>query len=101
MSGLQFTVDDRDALEEEARLAAIEDAKEEAKRLAKELDVRLGDILSFNDTNNGFYPEPFQTRSFEMVADGQFGVSESTIAPEIAVGENKITSTVTITYEIK
>ena len=98
LSGLRFEVDDMDALEEEARLAAIADAKEEAKRLAKELDVRLGDILNFSDGSGGYYPEPYMARTMEMA---DFAMEEAKIAPSIAVGENQVRATVVITYELK
>lgn len=101
MSGLSFEVDDIEAKKEEARLAAIADAKEKAERLAKELDVRLGDILNFSDAGNGGYPEPYMARN--MMADMAFEESAEVkaFAPEIAVGEDTITANVTITYELK
>ncbi len=99
MSGLSFTVDDRDALEEEARLAAIADAKEEAKRLAKELGVRLGDVLNFYEGGRGgHYPEPYNMMRSDTA---EFAVEEAAFVPDIAVGENKITAQVTVTYKIK
>jgi len=102
MSGLSFEVDDLESLKEEARLAATADAKEKAKRLAKELDVRLGDVVSFNDgSNGGWNPVPMMERS--MVMDAAYGgdMEEKMFAPEIAVGEDTITAHVTITYQIK
>lgn len=105
MSGLSFEVDDIEGKKEEARLLAIADAKEKAKKLAKELEVRLGDILSFNDgSNGGGYPMPMyaETRAVAMdmaVEDGVGGGGG--FAPEIEVGEDTIVSRVTITYEIK
>ena len=99
ISGLRFEVDDRDALEEEARLMAIKDAKEKAKRRAKELDARLGDVLSVNDGSGGYFPEPMMARSFEESME--FAMADAAIAPEISVGENTIRASVTITYELK
>jgi len=101
ISGLNFEVDDIEGKKEEARLAAIADAKEKAKRLAKELGVRLGDIVSFND-GSGYYPMPMMERealSSDMAIGGEF--EEKTLAPEISVGEDTITARVTITYKIK
>jgi len=102
MSNLSFEVDDIEAKKEEARLAAIVDAKAKAGRLANELDVRLGDILSFSDgSDGGFYPRPFESRA--MMSDEGFGgdMMEAAFAPEIAVGEDTIIARVTITYELK
>lgn len=101
MSGLSFEVDDLEALKEEARLAATADAKEKAKRLAKELGVKLGDIVSFNDGGGAGYPVPMMERAVSM--DAAFGgeMEEKAFAPDIAVGEDTITARVTITYQIK
>ena len=99
LSGLQFTIDDRDGLEEKARLTAIADAKAEAKALAKELGVRLGDIVNFREDGM-----PYEKRVlFEDMSDSVMAVSNNSRAttPEIAVGENTIRANVTITYRLK
>lgn len=102
MSGLSFEVDNLESLKEEARLLATKDAKEKAKRLAKELDVRLGDIVNFNDGGSGGgYPVPIMARSIAEDATFAESGSEKSFAPDIAVGEDTITARVTITYQIK
>lgn len=103
MSSLSFEVDDIEVLKEEARLLATADAKEKAERLAKELEVRLGDVISFSDgSNGGGYPVPYDTRAVMMDAyGGDMAVEEAAFAPEISVGEDTITARVTITYQIK
>lgn len=101
MSGLNFEVDDLEAKREEARLAAIADAKEKAKQRAAELEVRLGDVVSFyEDGNDGYYPMPYESRAMmDMAEDSMMAMGGA--APEIAVGEDTITANVTITYRIK
>lgn len=106
LSGLTFEVDDLEAKKEEARLAAIADAKEKAKKLAKELEVRLGDIISFNDGYGGGYPMPMYAEDRAVSMDMAYNtagdaVEERAVAPEISVGEDTITARVTITYKIK
>lgn len=101
ISGLSFEVDDIESLKEEARLAAVADARGKAKRLAKELEVRLGDLQNFYDETGGgdYYPEPYMARSVDMAfAEGGM---EKSFAPEIAVGEDTITARVNITYKVK
>lgn len=98
ISGVTFVVDDTDALVAQARSAAIADAKVEAKRLAADLGVRLVRITGYyEDGGNKFYdPMPFEARSFSLeAAEADFG------GPSLPVGEDKITSNVTITYEVK
>lgn len=97
LNGPNFEIDDIDNLKEEARLEAIKKAKAKAKRLATDLGVKLGKIVSFNE--NAYNPQPYYRNDFVM-AKGT-AIEESTFAPELPVGENDITATVTITYKIK
>lgn len=102
MSGLSFEVDDLETKKEEARLLAVADAKEKAKRLAEELDVRLGDILNFSDSG-GMYPVMYEGRGGSVAMDMAMeeSAANKAFAPEISVGEDEITARVMITYEIK
>lgn len=97
ISGVEFTVDDREKYVAEARELAIKEAKVKAKELAKQLGVRLGKIMYYNE--NGNYP-------MYGYAEGKGGadMAVSSIAPRVAelpTGETKITSDISITYEIK
>ncbi len=94
-SGLSFDFDKRDELVREARDKAIKDARKEADKLAKSLGVRLVRIISYNE--GGGYP------IYYGKAEAAFGRGgdAAPIAPEIPVGEDKIISNVSLTYEIK
>ncbi len=96
ISGIDFVVDNQEAKTREARQIAITDAKEQAKQLAKDLGVKLGDIVSFSETGN--YPQPIYMKG---VAMGLGGSADSVSTPQIPTGENKIVSNVMIVYEIK
>jgi len=98
ISGISFTIDDPDKLMEEAQAMAIEDAKAKAKRLAKELDVRLVKIISFYDNSGG--PMPYYNEVMGMGA-ADMAVKSSARPPTLPTGENQYTSNVTITYEIR
>ena len=92
-SGLAFFLDDKETKEGEARAFAIEDAKAKAKQLAKDLGVRLGSIRNFSESIN----MPYYGK-MEVFASADGG---GRAVPEIPAGETKITSHVTITYEIR
>lgn len=96
VSGLNFTIDDQDALDAEARDKAIAKAKEKAEALADALGVSIVRVVGFSESES-YPPMPY--------AYGMGGASDAVMskvaAPEIAVGQNKITSNVTITYEIR
>ncbi len=95
LSGPNFAIDNEDGLKAEARKKAIDDAKEKAKVLAKDLGVHLGKITSFSES--GDYPMPMYAK--KMSAEDS--VSSGSAPAEIPKGENTISSDVTITYEIK
>lgn len=94
VSGLNFTFDDPTSIQTEARDKAIADAKQKADVLAKQLGVSLVRVTAFNE-NSGGYPRPMA-----LDASGGFQSSKA-VAPEISVGQNKVTDDVTITYEIR
>jgi len=97
ISGVEFTVDNPEQYQAQARALAITDAKAKAQLLAKQLGVRLGKILSYNE--NGNYPV-----YYGVMGKGGGADMASSIAPapaELPQGQNKITSNVSITYEIK
>ncbi len=93
--GVQFTIDDPDALQAEARQKAIAEAKEKATVLAKQLGVTLKRISGFNE-NSGGYPTPMM-----YGIGGMKDVAVRSEALEIPAGEQDIHSNVTITYEIE
>lgn len=98
VSGLQFTFDKPDQGQLEARSKAIADAKAKAEELADELGVSIVRVVSFNESSGG-YPTPY--------AYGRGGVanmamdSKAEIAPEIQVGQNQVSISVSVTYEIR
>jgi len=94
VSGLNFTFDDPNKLQSDARGKAIADAKQKAEALAKQLGVTLVRVVSFNE-NGGGYPGPMYTKAVGMGGDA------AQSAPEISVGQNKVSSNVSITYEIR
>lgn len=96
VSGLTFTIDDEDVLYTQARTDAITKAQDKARVLAKDLHVRLGDVISFSEDNQGNYPGPMY--------DGGMGVSAmkaESSAVSLPKGENKYTTKVYVTYELK
>lgn len=97
ISSLYFSIDDIDALKGEARSLAIADAKAKAKVLARDLDSRLGKMVSFYE--GGSYPQPYYDSRMEasMSKDADI-ITEDAVLP---VGENTIKITVDITYQLR
>jgi uncharacterized protein YggE len=96
VSGLQFSVDDREAVQDVARAEAIADARTRADEIAKSLGVKIVRIVGYND-NTG-YPTPYYyAKEMDMVS----GSAVVNAAPQVPTGEQKITSDVTVIYEIR
>ena len=89
---LQFTIDNQDEFKKQAREEAISEAKTKAKELADQLGVKLVRITSFSESS--YAPQYGLYKSFGMEEVGGE-------APEIETGENEITVSVIITYEIR
>lgn len=97
VSGLTFTIDEEEELQAEARALAIADAQAKAEELADQLDVTIVRVTGFYE-NEGGYPIPY---AYGKGGDVALSRAESAPAPEIPVGENKIVSNVSVTYEIR
>ncbi len=98
VDGPNFTVDDEDQVQAEARAKAIADAKEKAEQLSKQLGVKLVRIVSFSDNGNAPYPM-YMSAKVDSAIMGYGGAAPE--AASLPKGENKYTSNVTITYEIR
>jgi uncharacterized protein YggE len=94
VGGINLAIDNEDALKREARQKAITEAKRKANDLEKDLGVNLGRLVSFSESFGG-YPIPVYGM---MKTEGVGGAAS---APEIPTGENKISVSVSLTYEIR
>jgi uncharacterized protein len=95
ISGPEFAVDDDSVIKDQARAKAIEDAKEKAETLAKQLGVQLIRIVSFSDNSSGGYPAMYR-------ADMAYGSAESAnLKTTLPKGENTFAANVTLVYEIR
>lgn len=94
VGGVEFTVDNPDAAKAEAREEAIARAKDKAEQIAEQSGLKLGDLVSYyeysySDGGKGGYYD--------------YGESMETYAamPSIEPGEEEITLTVTLSYQIR
>jgi hypothetical protein len=97
ISSLNFTVDDTDALKQEARAKAIKDAQDKAVVLAQQLGVRLTKMQYYYE-EDGHYDQPHygNEMAYSMAAK-----EESFDGAQMPLGENSTTARVTITYTVK
>lgn len=96
MQGPNFAIDKEDDLKADARKQAIEKARAKAEVLARDLGVSLVRIVSFSENDGGrvYY-------SKAMMDSSAVGFGGAAPVPELPSGQTKITSNVTVTYEIR
>ncbi len=95
IGGIEFTIDDPKKLESEARAAAINDAKEKAAVLARQLRVELAGVVNFSETTGNPSHSPYAAMTKENAG------AAPDIAPNIQAGTLDIRSDVFITFEIE
>lgn len=97
VNGLTFSIDNIDSVRAIARTQAIADARTKAQKIADDLGLRLVKITGFYDSSD---EQPYlYGRGGDMMANS---VSVKTSAsPEIPKGEQKVTASVSVTYEIR
>lgn len=96
VNGPSFSIDDENKPKEEAKKIAIEKAKESAKKLSRDLGVRLLKITGFSES--GGYPPIYYARALEAKG-GDFAAPMP--APSIEPGQNEVKVNITITYEVR
>jgi len=96
ISGLDFVIDNMDAINAEARDKAIENAKAKAAALSQSLGVHLTKIINFYESGNG---GPIYYDKAMNAAPMGAGAS-APVPPQVQTGENTVTSNVTITYQV-
>jgi len=93
VGNLNFIVDKEDEFKEQARKEAINKVKVKAEKLAGQLGVDLVRIIGFYESEE----QPIYYDNYAMKEAMGMGGGE---APQIETGENKISVSVSITYEI-
>lgn len=94
VGGVQFTIDNPEALKGEAREKAIDNAKKKAAELFKKLGVSPGRIVSFSEYGSG---GPVYYKAYESMGMGGGGAP----APSIESGNLDVVVNVSLTFEIK
>ncbi len=96
VGNVQFVLDEDEkrTLEKKARKEAIAKAKEKAQDIARDAGIKLGRIVDVQENGNGGFEPPVFNRT--MAIDSVEKQSEPT---ELNPGENKVVSTVSLSYE--
>jgi uncharacterized protein len=90
--GIQFGVKDTKALEQQAREAAMADARARAESLARLAGVQLGEVLSISTSYGAGPPRPMMSRSYDMA---------EAAAPSISPGQQSLSVQIHATFAIR
>jgi len=93
VNGLSFGIADTSALEQEARLKAVDDARERATQLAEAVGVTLGDPIIVSEVSGNYFPPPMP---YAAQAAGMGGGGGTEITP----GQLQVSVQVNITFAI-
>ncbi len=97
IGGISFDVDDKTAVENEARAKAVADAKKKAETAAKTAGFSLGRVINYNENSGNFgRPMPMYAKA-ELMNAGAADQVATTIEP----GSQDITISVSLSYEIR
>jgi uncharacterized protein len=94
VGGLSFDIDQPETYQQEARVKALQNAKDKAQALAQVMGVKLGKIISFSESSNYMAPYPIYN------AKADYGIGGGGTAPSVAPGSQDIIINATIIYEL-
>ncbi len=92
--GTNYSVDKPEKYREEAREKAIQNAKDQAEKIAGNLGIRLGKIVNIVESANTTGPIPYAFKSQELSIGAGGGTT-----PDLQPGSQTISSTVTLYFE--
>jgi hypothetical protein len=96
IQGIAFTIDDPESLREQARAAAVADAKKRAETLATASGVSIGDPISISE-GGGFEPPVYYNRGAAIAEDATQPAPATPVEP----GELDVVVNVTVTWSIE
>ena len=97
--GTNYTIDEPENYQEQARAEAIANAKEQANKLAKELGIRLGRVVNIVEASGGNVVYPMMYEKSAVAFDTRAGSNAP--VPDLQPGTQTITSTVTLYFETR
>lgn len=98
LNGPYFSIEDKEAAQEEARLEAIAKAKEKARKMSDEIGVRLGKVVNYYENDGGYYPA---YRTMNAAYGGDMAVEEAAIDFNVPVAEQDVAIEVTLVYKVR
>ena len=98
VGGVQFSIDDPQSLQQQARIKAVEDARRKAEDLGKQLGLTIVRVVTFTESGGS---RPPMYAPMAMMKSYDQGVAASAPSPEVQSGSLDVTSSVTVTFEVR
>jgi hypothetical protein len=95
VGGVQFTIDDPKALQADARLKALADARKKADDVSAQLGLTVVKVVTFSESSGNVSP-PIMYDAMKSLAGAVPAPS-----PTIEAGSLDVTSDVSVTFEVK
>lgn len=95
VGGLNFTFDDPEKFQAQARKIAIDNAKQKAADIAAASGITLGKLINVSEDNTNM-PRPMVTMEKALPSTGG-----GSVPTQVEPGSSDITSTVTLSYETR
>lgn len=99
LSSLDYGVTDTEIAKTQARLLAIQQAKESANLLAGASGAKLGKVLSISEHTNYAYPRTKMLKASLANADASY--EEESVATPVSGGSSTVTISVDAVYQLK
>lgn len=96
VGGVSFDVDDKTKAENQAREAAVSDAKAKAEAAASAAGFKLGRVINYSE-GNGSYPRPLMYDTAEKALPMSGGGAPTEVEP----GTSELSVNVSLSYEIQ
>lgn len=94
IQGVNFTVQDPDGPQEEARTEAVKDAVSKARSMAEAAGVKLGRLVYLSESGGG-YPVPMAR------AEGAFALADKAAPTPVEIGELEVTVQVQAVFALE
>lgn len=97
ISSFNYGIEDPESPRNEARAEAFRLAHAKAGAMADQVGVSLARVITFSESFGGGYPMPYYYERAVMSMDGKGGDN----APSLEPGEEEVTVSVSVTYELR
>ena len=94
IDGISFSVSNKEELQSEARIKAVQDAKKKAMEYAGVLDQSIGKAISISEFSNNIVPNPMNRKISMAMSSDSAGANQQTIS----LGEIEIRSNVNVSF---